>query len=106
MAASMQRLTGLQVLQLESIELSSPLIWASAASLTNLQHLKVMVCSGIAVTDDTLHLLAPLTKLTQLVLDDPEEYADAQVGQQDVSASVVRRLLKQLPLLQEIEWVQ
>jgi hypothetical protein len=104
-AAIMQRLTGLQALHLESLELSSPLIWVAAAGLTNLQMLKVMLCSGIAHTDDTLHLLAPLTKLTHLVLDDPEEYADTQDGQQDVSAHVVRRLLRQLPLLQEIDWV-
>ena len=99
-AAIMQRLTGLQALHLESLELSSPLIWVAAADLTNLQVLKCVLCSGIAVTDDTLHLLAPLTKLTHLVLDDPEAYE-----QQDVSAHVVRRLLRQLPLLQDIEWV-
>jgi hypothetical protein len=72
-AAIMQRLTGLRKLHLQGVDLSSPCIWASAASLTNLQQLQVVNCSRIIHTDDTLHLLTPLTNLTSLTLDVTED---------------------------------
>lgn len=106
-AAIMHRLTGLRKLKLEVLELSNPLIWVSAASLTNLQKLECMCCDGIAVSDDTLHLLAPLTNLTQLVLDAGQHVYDDDGNEsfRSASSSAKRRLLRQLPLLDRIEWV-
>jgi hypothetical protein len=105
-AAIMQRLTALQFLKLQNIELSNRLIWASAACLTNLQDLHCTMCGhGIVVTDDTLHLLAPLTNLTHLSLDatvDPDDLNSYS----NVSDAAVSSLLEQLPLLDDyINWV-
>jgi hypothetical protein len=109
-AAMMQRLTGLRKLHLESlgpVGLSSVLIWVAAACLTNLQQLKVTVCRGITITDQTLHLLAPLTNLTQLVLDHGHIIYDSDGDEYfyGVSDAAERRLLSQLPLLDKIKWV-
>lgn len=104
-AAIMQRLTGLRVLKLQNIELSNRLIWVSAACLTNLVDLHCTMCDPIAVTDDTLHLLAPLTNLTHLSLDaivDPDD----DTVYSNVSDDAVESLLQQLPLLGDyISWV-
>lgn len=105
-AAILQRLTGLRKLHLYSLGLSSPCIWASVADLTKLQHLEVVCCSCIAHTDDTLHLLAPLTNLTHLELDQIEVEDPQEQDPQDIlSTYEINRLLQQLPLLEGITWI-
>jgi hypothetical protein len=107
-AAIMQRLTGLHKLFLRALELRNPLIWAAAASLTNLQQLECILCNRVAVTDETLHLLAPLTNLTRLTLDagfwtdlDGPPY---EAFTCTVSDNAKERLVRQLPLLKEVNW--
>jgi hypothetical protein len=102
-AAIMQRLTRLRDLCLDSLDLSNHLIWVSAACLTNLEELHCVSCNGIAHTDDTLHLLAPLTNLTHVMLDAGDKVDG--VVQHNVSRSAERRLLRQLPLLDCIGWI-
>jgi hypothetical protein len=106
-AAMMQRLTGLRKLHLESLDFDSDLIWVAAACLTNLQQLICKVCRGITVTDETLHLLAPLSSLTQLVLDHGHITYDSDGDEYyyGVSDAAERRLQSQLPLLDKIKWV-
>ena len=60
----------------------------------------------MAHTDDTLHLLAPLTNLTHLELDQIEVEDPQEQDPQDIlSTYEINRLLQQLPLLEGITWI-
>ena len=103
----MQRLTGLRKLFLRTLELNNKLVWVAAACLTNLQQLDCILCNGIAVTDDTVQLLAPLTNLTHLTLDSGYFYSTDDSMEHckcTVSDDAKQRLVRQLPLLKEVKW--
>lgn len=104
MAAILQRTTSLQCLEVTSTVLSSPLLWVTLACLTNLGTLKWFNNDDENVpTDQTLHLLSPLTKLTEVALGGLyDEDGDCT---RPVSAAVERSLLQRLPHLRRIEWV-
>lgn len=100
-AAILQRLTGLRVLVLDELCLTSPVVWVAAACLTNLEDLCCRMNTRAAVTEDTLHLLAPLTKLTNLELDMP---AGEDGHAAPINRAVVAEFLAGMPLLNDIDF--
>lgn len=97
-AAMMNRLTGLRLLCLHALEISSPLLWPAVACLTNLQRLS---CDCCGPTAQTLHLLAPLTNLTSLEL---EEETDDD-GSRLMTVEAERSFLQKIPHLFGIAWL-
>jgi hypothetical protein len=90
------RLTGLQRLVLARCGLASPTLWPALASLTGLDCLAVLPPAP-ELTDDSLHLLAPLTKLEVLLIDKEAL---------KVSDSVQSKFLQGMPHLDKIyTWV-
>jgi hypothetical protein len=103
LAAIAQRLTGLQRLHLEVLDIESPLIWACVANLTNLEELICICNRGAGVTEESLHLLAPLTKLCSLSLDYRCELEGQ--GGHTISRAAQHAFLANMPSLATIEWV-
>lgn len=106
LAAMLPRLTGLRELLLDGLRLESELVWATVGAMTGLRSLKLVRSLPIRLTDATLHLLAPLTGLTELMLDGPDEYADEEEPDgQPVSADVQEAFLAGMPQLRTLTWV-